>query len=531
MRCHHKAAAITSTLPDMTGLTLFRASTHRRNLESPALSPGSVHYFRRTIQQMLATILVLAAGLLMSGCATNPVTGKQDLVLMSEQKEIQLGSQAHQKIMQQYRPYNDPELQSYVEEIVRDLSSNSHRDKLKFHVTVLDSPQVNAFALPGGYIYITRGIMAFMNSEAELAGVLAHEIGHVTARHGVRQHSLGAVTDLLGTGISILTGSRVATQAAEVGGLVWVRGYGRKLELEADRLGAEYLARSGYDPEEMINVVGLLKSQEVFETRLAQKEGRKPNIYHGIFSTHPANDKRLQEVVLAANKYKTATARNTERETFLQHLEGLVLGHGEKDGVLRGRMFYHNELDLYVEFPEGWKVENLPDRLVAMPVDRLVQIQITTANLSSRETAENYLKRNWNRLHMGKAIRTAGFDGYTGRTSFHVRGIARPGRIAAVTQDRRVYEIRFLGKDQDAFERHDSAALETIQSMRRLQGDEARLAKPKRIHITRAQAGDTFASLAKRSALEDQPVERLRLLNGMYPEGEPKPGQWIKTVQ
>ena len=196
---------------------------------------------------------------------------------------------------------------------------------------------------------------------------------------------------------------------------MWVRGYGRKQELEADRLGAEYLARSGYDPEEMINVVRLLKSQEVFETRLAQKEGRKPNIYHGIFSTHPANDKRLQEVVLAANKYKTATARNTERETFLQHMEGLVLGHGEKDGVLRGRMFYHNELDLYVEFPEGWKVENLPDRLVALPVDRMVQIQITTANLSSRETAERLPETKLEQVSHGQ-----------GNTHRRLRWIYRP---------------------------------------------------------------------------------------------------------
>ena len=481
--------------------------------------------------QVLATSLLLAGGLFMPGCATNPVTGKQDLVLMSEQKEIQLGNRAHQEIMQQYRPYNDPELQSYVEDIVRELSSSSHRNHLEFHVTVLDSPQVNAFALPGGYLYITRGIMAYMNSEAELAGVLAHEIGHITARHGVRQHSLGTVTDLLGAGINILTGSRIASQAADVGGLVWMRGYGRKQELEADRLGAEYLARTGYDPEEMINVVGLLKSQEDFETKLAKKEGRMPNVYHGIFSTHPANDKRLQEVVRAADKYRTTTARKTKRETFLQHMEGLVLGHGEKDGVLRGRNFYHSDLDLFVEFPEGWKVKNLPDRLVALPVDRKVQIQITTANLSHHETAENYLKRNGSRLRMGQVIRTAGFNGYTGHTNFHVRGILLPGRIAAVTQDRRVYEIRFMGKDQGAFEDHDSAALQTIRSMRRLKGDEARLAKPKRIHITRVQAGDTFASLAKQSVLEDQPVERLRLLNGMYPEGEPKPGQWIKTVQ
>ncbi len=478
----------------------------------------------------LPMILLFAGGLLASGCATNPVTGKKDLALMSEDQEIRLGKRAHQQIMQQYRPYNDLELQHYVEGIVNELSRNSHRDNLEFHVTVLDSPQVNAFALPGGYIYITRGIMAYMNSEAELAGVLAHEIGHVTARHGVRQHSVATITDLLGAGIGILTESRAASQAADLGSMVWIRGYGRKHELEADRLGAEYLARTGYDPEEMINVVGLLKSQEEFETRQAEKEGRAPNIYHGIFSTHPDNDARLQEVVRAANKFKSATAHTTNREKFLQHMDGLVLGPGERDGVLRGRKFYHGDLDLFIEFPEGWTVDNLPERLVARPANRMVQLQITTANLTAQETPEHYLKRNWSRLHTGQAIHTADFQGYTGRTTFNSKGSFLPGRIAAVIQDTRVYEIRFVGKDQGVFEQHDNAVLETIKSLRNLKGGEAKLAKPKHIRLIRAKPGDTFATLARQSALSDQPVERLRLLNGMYPDGEPTAGQWIKII-
>lgn len=450
---------------------------------------------------------------------------------MSEEQEIRLGRKAHQQLMQQYRPYSDPDLQRYVENISGELARKSHRENLEFHVTVLDSPQINAFALPGGYIYITRGIMAYMNTEAELAGVLAHEIGHVTARHGVRQHSVGTLTDLLGTGISILTGSRTATQAADVGGMVWLRGYGRKHELEADRLGAEYLARTGYDPEEMINVIGLLKSQEEFETQLAKKEGRTPNVYHGIFSTHPANDERLQEVVRAANKFRSDVARRVDRETFLQHLDGLVLGAGEKDGVQRGRNFYHGDLDLFIEFPEDWKIDNLPERLIAQSPDRSVQLHITTKNLHIHETPESYLKRNWSRLSMGREIRTTDFPGYTGRTAFNIKGKFLPGRIAAVIQDSRVYEIRFLGKDQSAFEKYDRAALGTIQSLRELKGAEIELAKPKRIRLVRAKPGDTFASLAMQSTFPDHPEERLRLLNGMYPDGEPQVGQWVKIVQ
>ncbi len=450
---------------------------------------------------------------------------------MSEDREISLGRQAHSKIMQQYRPYGDPELQSYVAGIVAELSRKSHRKNLEFQVTVLDSPQINAFALPGGYIYITRGIMAYMNSEAELAGVLGHEIGHITARHGVRQQSVGTLTDLVGTGINILTGSRIASQAADVGGMALIRGYGRRYELEADRLGAEYLARVGYDPEEMIHVVGLLKSQEEFETRLAEKEGRVPNIYHGIFSTHPANDKRFQEVVRAANQFKSAATREANREKFLQYINGLVLGPGEKDGVLRGRKFYHGDLDLFIEFPEGWKVDNLPERLAARPASQEVQLHITVVNLDRYQTPEEYLaKHTQGRLSKGQAIQTADFQGYTGRTTFNVKGAFLPGRIAAILHDTHLYEITVVGKNQSALDRYDRAALTVIKSLRNLKGSEKKLANPKRIQLIRAKPGDTFASLAGQSDLPDHAVERLRLLNGLYPDGEPQAGQWIKTV-
>lgn len=480
----------------------------------------------------LVTCLILSAWLLFPGCATNPVTGKQDLVLMTEDQEISLGRQAHQEMMRQYRPYNDPELQDYVEEIVRELSQQSHRKDLIFHVTVLDSPQINAFALPGGYIYITRGIMAYMNSEAELAGVLGHEIGHVTARHGVRQQSAGTLTDLLGTGIEVLTGSQIASQAAGIGSVALIRGYGRKHELEADRLGAEYLARTGYDPEEMISVLGILKSQEEFERNLAEQEGREPNVYHGIFATHPDNDSRLQEVVQAAHKYKSPVARKVNREKFLRHIEGLTVGPAESDGILRGKKFYHGDLDLFIEFPEGWKVENLPSRLVASPADRELQLVITAEDLNRYLTPREFLTRKIRgRLHQGQDIQTADFAGYTGYTALNIKGASRPGRVAAVIQDTRVYTIMAVGKDQSALDRHDSAVLNTVRSMRNLKGGEKKLAESQRIRLIRAKPGDTFASLAKQSTLPNHPAERLRLINGMYPEGEPKPGQWIKIVQ
>ncbi len=478
--------------------------------------------------------ILLAGCLALAGCATNPVTGKRDLVLMTENQEIELGKKAHQQLMQQYRAYENPALQRYVAGLVEELAQKSHREDLIFHVTVLDSPEVNAFALPGGYIYITRGIMAYMSSEAELVGVLAHEIGHVTARHGVRQHSVSTLLDLLGTGVGIAMENESAADLAKVGGAVLSRGYGREHELEADRLGAEYLARAGYDPEEMIKVIGILKAHEEFDKQLAKEEGREPRRYHGVFATHPENDTRLQEVVKAANKYKTATTGKINREVFLHHVDGLVLGASEKDGVLRGNKFYHNDLNLFIEFPHGWKVDNLPDRLLAKPKGKDVDtwLQITIDDLNKRQTPKAYLREAiGGKLNDGQAIKTPDFEGYTGETVTYTRNGRLLNRVAAVLDNHRVYQISVSSKNRNSFDKHDGAALDAIQSMRNLKGDEIPLATPKRLKLIRAEAGDTFASLAKESDLAHHPVEQLRLLNGMYPDGEPAPGQLIKIVQ
>src|SRR3989344_796841 len=201
-----------------------------------------------------------------AGCAMNPVSGTPDLVFMSESSEINIGSQNDAKIRKQYGVYDNPELQAYVEQVGQKLAALSHRPGLTYHFTVLDSPEVNAFALPGGYIYITRGILAYLNSEAELAAVLGHEIGHVTARHGVRQYTAATATGFVGAIIGVATGIG-ATQDLfnNVFGNAILSGYGRDHELESDRLGAEYLARAGYDPQAIIQVIGILKNQEEFE--------------------------------------------------------------------------------------------------------------------------------------------------------------------------------------------------------------------------------------------------------------------------
>ncbi|NKB60872.1 MAG: M48 family metalloprotease [Gammaproteobacteria bacterium] len=474
-----------------------------------------------TLIKITFVVLGLSA---LTGCATNPVTGDTDFVLMSEESEIKLGKQSHKAIIKQYSIYHDEALQKLVNDLGQKLAEKSHRSHLDFKFTLLDSPQVNAFALPGGYIYITRGIMSYMNNEEELAGVLGHEIGHVTARHGVRQHSAQTTAGLLGAIATIATGSKgVADLTGQLSNAL-VRGYGRGHELEADRLGAEYLAVTGYDPHKMLGVVGILKDQETFELQRAKEENRPPRVYHGVFSTHPRNDQRLQEVVRAAEKYKNPTARITNPEDFLRYLDGATFGDSEEQGIIHGNRFYHKELDLVIEFPGDWKIDNQPTQLVALRQDRKAALTIQIDQPNRNESSAEYLKRKFPQLLKGQSINRRSYTGLVNADTPFGHG---PVRVASVFHGGRAYVLSLFSggplPDQPFFE--------TANSIRKLKRHEKKYAEEKKIRLVRVSKGDTFAKLAKKSNLDQYAEEQLRLLNGMYPDGEPAIGQLIKIIK
>ena len=266
--------------------------------------------------------IIIASLISVAGCSTNPVTGRKDFSLINKQQELAIGAQGHKSILKQKKRYNNPRLQAYVNNIGQQLAKQSHRRDIRYTFTVLDDPTVNAFALPGGYIYITTGLMAYLNSEGELAGVLGHEIGHVTARHGVKQQSAGVASAILLSVLSKKAGAGSNKQFGQLGKAL-LSGYGRDHELQADRLGAEYLARIGYAPQNMIDVVSVLKAQEEFDKYQARREGRQPRAYHGVFASHPSNDSRLQQVIREANKFKSSRTRDAGHDRYLKQIDGM----------------------------------------------------------------------------------------------------------------------------------------------------------------------------------------------------------------
>lgn len=495
----------------------------------------TIQRWENRVSQRRVCVLFLAAlfGIvLLSACAVNPVTGNRDFVLVSEDQEIAKGRTYHPKVIEHYGIVDNIELQNYVQDIGAKLAKVSHRNKLVYGFFVLDSKEVNAFALPGGYIYITRGLLAYLNNESELAAVLGHELGHITARHSVRQDSQSTAIGIIGAVVAAGTGVPVADDITEYLGQGIVRGYGRTHELEADRLGAEYLARAGYSPEAMSSVIRILKNQEIFETKRAQAEGRRARTYHGLFATHPDNDQRLQEVIQAAKTFSSKTAQVDRSEIFLDKLEGMTFGDGANDGILRWNNFYHKQLDFSISFPDNWRVDNSSTALQAQSADGNGLIRFMVLDVDSNISPQEFIKK---RLQLGPFKREGNFPhqqftGYTVVTPVESAFGKRLGRVIVLFHKRRAFVVVGVDKDTGQAARYDKLFIDTALNMHALTPEERPYAQAQRLHITSIAKPTTITELASKSVIPNFPDIQLRLLNGLYPYGEPQVGQRLKIV-
>lgn len=479
---------------------------------------------------MMRMLVMCLAFTWLAGCAVNPATGRSDFVMMSERQELDLGARYNQEILKQNPRYDDARLQAYIQRVGERVARSSHRNQLKYVFTLVDSPDVNAFALPGGYIYIHRGLLAYLNSEAELAAVLGHEVGHVTARHSVRQQSQSMAWGLLGQAAAIGTGVGAVGDVANVMGNAFVRGYGRDMELEADGLGAQYLARAGYDPQAMIEVVKVLKNQETFARDQAAKRGEAvPDSggYHGLFDTHPDNDRRLQEVIGPARAL-AGGQQEVGRDVFLQMLDGLVFGDSASSGIRRGQHFYHGPLDFTLSYPAGWQMVNRPDVLIGHSADEQAFIAMTLEAADKRLTPAEFLRKRAGsqRLVAGEALQVGVLQGYTA---------VLPGqsarRVAVIYRGDSAFLFVAAVKGRASLETEDERFLSVIRSFRALTAQERKLAQPVRLQLVRAKAGQRLANLVGQGAAAEGGEARLRLLNNLYPSGEPRAGDWVKTLR
>jgi predicted Zn-dependent protease len=314
--------------------------------------------------------------------------------------------------------------------------------------------------------------MAYINSEAELAAVLGHEVGHVTARHSVRQQSGATAAGVGATLIGILTGSGDLANLANMAGTALVRGYGRDMELEADSIGAQYLDRLKYNPEAMIDVVRLLKNQEMLEVQIARQEGREPRVYHGVFSTHPDNDTRLKEVVASAGKVSTGESRPDGRDAYLQRVTDLPIGPSRAQGVVRSNRFYHADMGFTVAFPSGWTVQNQPAKVLAVTPSKDAMLQLSAMAPQQGVGPREFLSRNLSGVPLSSAepLEVNGLQGYTAIARevplpWNNRG---PARYAVVYYNNLAYVFMGATRLNSALSASDPLLLSSIKTFRRL---------------------------------------------------------------
>ncbi|PTM12925.1 MAG: peptidase M48 [Bacteroidetes bacterium] len=330
---------------------------------------------------LVLTLFVLTLSFFWDGCARNPVTGKKQFMLMSESQELAMGQQSDPSVVAEFGVYQDEAMQAFLNEKGQEMAAVSHRPELKYEFKLLDSPVVNAFALPGGYVYFTRGIMAHFNNEAQFAGVLGHEIGHVTARHSARQYSRTVLAQ-----VGLIAGMIISPQFAQLGNeasqamqLLLLK-YGRDAESESDGLGVEYSSKIGYDAHEM---AGFFKT---LDRLTGGPEGRLPT----FLSTHsdPANrNVRVGQLADQWQRKSNAGPYAVNRDSYLRLIDGMMYGEDPRQGFVENSSFYHPELKFQYPVPRDWQLLNSPQQVQMAPKDGKAVILLQLGQGASLEAA------------------------------------------------------------------------------------------------------------------------------------------------
>ena len=500
----------------------------------------SLFHFAALMPALLPTLLVLAA------CSTNPATGKQSFTaFMSREDELRVGADEHPKLIKTFGgAYTDARLRAYIRRTGLKLAALSEASSMPFTFTILNDDRVNALALPGGYVYITRGLLALAENEAEMAGVLAHEIGHVTARHTAERYSAAMATNL---GLMVLGAiGSAAGMPAGVGDIVGfgaqaaLQGYSREQELEADKLGVRYLTRAGYDPRAMTSFFHKMAAHAELERALEGKEGSAPN---NIMATHPRTAQRIDQAIelakVAQNKNKSNGRAVLQREEFLAEIDGLVFGDDPEQGIRKGRDFIHPGLGIRFTVPPGFVLFNSPAQVVARGPDKAVIIFDMAPAKSAKgvRSLADYLSGVWGRNLTLSAVDRLNVNGLDAATAT-ARGRGRDGLrdIRLIVLDggqegdkNRIFRFAFVTPTEV------TAALNiefrrTTYSFRRLTEAEAKAIRPLKIKVSTVRPGDTAETFARRMPFEKFRDRWFSVLNGLAPGEKLKPGGKVKTV-
>lgn len=468
----------------------------------------------------------LSAGLvIMHGCATNPVTGKRQVVLMSEEQEIQMGREADPQIIQQFGLYNDKDLQNYINSMGQAMVKVSHRPNIEYNFRVINSETVNAFAVPGGYVYFTREIMAYLNDEAEFAGVLGHEIGHITARHTVAQQR----NAMLGQ-IGILAGMVISPTIAQFGealsqgySLLLLK-YGRDAERQADELGVEYSTKVGYDARRMADFFLVLE-------KMGEESGRDE--LPAFLSTHPNPGDRYNTVRELAAKYQkqlNLTNPKVNRDAYLKRIEGMIYGEDPKEGYMENGVFYHPELRFQFTPPANWRYANSPTQVqYAAPDGKAIFILTLGQGATAQQAAAAFVQKYNMQVTGSQSTTINGLPAYVVQANLQQQQGTLTTLSYFVQYDGKVYQLLGVTAAQD-FNAYGNLFVNAAQSFRQLT-DQAKInKKADRIRLRTVSAATTLEQALRSAGTPANRLNELALVNGMALNTQLAAGTTIKVI-
>jgi predicted Zn-dependent protease len=475
-------------------------------------------------------VLVL---LLLHSCAKNPVTGKRDFMLMSEGQEIAMGKQSDPEIKAYMGIYEDPTLQKFIEEKGQQMAAVSHRKNLKYQFKIVDSPVVNAFAVPGGYVYFTRGIMAHFNNEAEFAGVLGHEIGHITARHSAKQYSNAMLAQIGLVAGSVL--SPTFAQYADIAGqglsLLFLK-FGRDAESQSDKLGVEYSTKIGYDAQEM---------SEFFSTLDRLREVSGAEEIPTFLSTHPDPADREKKVSRYAKDWKNKVDANTlkvGRENYLRMIDGIIYGDDPKQGFVENSMFYHPVLKFQFPVPPQWKVNNTPEQVQMVEPQGQAFMLMTLAEGNSLDAATQSLLQKYQLQPVKTARETV--NGFNAIAIIADQAAQQQqGQQQAASVRTLIYTIQYGGNiyamigatSKQAFNAYANIFQNTMRSFAELTDQDKINREPERIRIKTVNKTTSLQNALTGFQMPSARLEEIAVLNGMRLNESVQSGTMIKVIE
>jgi len=485
------------------------------------MSWGSLIVRRRSAGPVLAALIALLAG----ACALTP--GSREIFLPDPPKLTESAPQGlreHQRVLAAYGgSYEDPKLQALLTRVANRLVAASERPQVTYKVTILNSPAVNAFALPTGQLYVTRGLLGLANDSSELASVVSHEIAHVIARHADTREEQARRAELVNNVVNDVLSDPQDGAMALARSKLALASFSRAQEFEADGIGVGIAARSGYDPFGAARFLTSMGRNADFRSVGHSRDNRPLD----FLSSHPATPERVKSARNSARQLATPGPSERDKATYLASLDGLVYGEDPIDGFVRGRRFLHPKLGFTFTAPDGFSLDNTAQAVLGLKDNGNQALRLDVVKVPAEQTLIEYLNSGWIENIEAGSVEELSLNGFPAATAT-AKGEQWTFRLYAIRFGSEVYRFIFAAKTRTP--EIERSFRDSVATFRRLSATEAQQAKPLRIKIVTVRAGDTVERLASRMALIDRQVERFRVLNGLEPGDRVKAGEQVKIV-